>query len=291
MESIVLKAYAKVNLTLDVLRKRPDGYHDVEMIMQQISLFDEVTLRAIPSGIQVSTGHNYVPDDETNIGWKAAKRFFNETGIGGGVHIVIKKNIPVAAGLAGGSTDAAAVLRGLNVLFKAGLSLEQLMHIGKNIGADVPFCLKGGTCLSEGIGEKLTELPVSTDYWIILVKPPIGVSTREVYENLSLERVRRHPDTPLAIKALEEGNVYHLAQAMYNVLEEVTADKLKSIQEIKSRLMSYGAKRAMMSGSGPTVFGIFTRQDRAERALKNIKRHYQEAFIVRPIFGGMKDAE
>jgi 4-diphosphocytidyl-2-C-methyl-D-erythritol kinase len=291
MESIVVKAFAKVNLTLDVLRKRPDGYHDVEMIMQQISLFDEVTLRPLPSGIRVFTGHNYVPDDETNIGWKAAKRFFDETGIQGGVDIVIKKNIPVAAGLAGGSTDAAAVLRGLNSLFSAGLSLEQLMVIGKAIGADVPFCLKGGTCLSEGIGERLTEISVHTDYWIILVKPPVGVSTREVYESLSIERIRRHPDTLSAKIALEEGNVYHLAQAMYNVLEEVTADKLKSIPEIKSRLMSYGAKRAMMSGSGPTVFGIFTRQDRAERALKNIKRHYQEAFIVRPIAGGMRDAK
>ncbi len=290
METIVLRAYAKVNLTLDVLKKREDGYHDVEMIMQQIGIFDEVSLSVLEKGIKVFSGHHYVPDDENNIAYKAAKVFFEATRLSGGVDIHIKKNIPVAAGLAGGSADAAAVLIGLNTLYAAGLSLEELMVLGKPIGADVPFCLKGGTCLSEGIGEKLTALKASGDYYILIVKPPVGVSTKEVYEALAIDKIRRHPDTKLAISALEEGNLYGLVEGMYNVLEEVTASRLKSINEIKSRLMSYGAKKAMMSGSGPTVFGIFNRLDRAEKALKNIKRHYQEAYVVKPVLGGMRDA-
>lgn len=286
MATICLKAHAKINLTLDVLGKRDDGYHEVEMIMQQISLYDDVTLRTLSKGISVFTGHHYVPDDDSNIAVKAAKLFFLKTGIEGGVEITIKKRIPVAAGLAGGSADAAAVLIGLNHLYDGGLTLKALMDFGKVLGADVPFCIHGGTCLSQGIGEQLTALDMHAQYWIILVKPPVGVSTKEVYESLSVSALKAHPKTKQVVDALQCGNVYHMMEGMYNVLEEVTAQKLKVIGEIEARLMGYGAKKAMMSGSGPTVFGVFTRQDWATKALKNLKKHYQEVFLVRPISGG-----
>lgn len=291
MESIVMKAYAKVNLTLDVLRRREDGYHDVQMIMQQIDLHDEIILKVLKEGIRVHSGHSYVPDDDSNIAVKAAKVFFAETGVKGGVDIVIRKRIPVAAGLAGGSTDAAAVIVGLDTLYETRLSQERLLALGAAIGADVPFCMLGGTCLSEGTGTALTALRSEARYWLLLVKPPVGVSTREVYEGLSVADIRRHPDTESAILALREGNIYHLKDAMYNVLEEVTSNRLKVIGEIEAKLMSCGAKKAMMSGSGPTVFGLFTRGDRAEKALKHMKKYYQEVFLVRPILGGVKHAK
>ena len=248
MESFSLNAYAKINLSIDIIGKRPDGYHDVKMIMQTIALHDRVILEIRDRGIEIVSNKPWIPTGADNIAYKAASLLMKEYNIDRGVCINITKNIPVAAGLAGGSADAAAVLKGMNALFSLDLGEDELMAVGKQVGADVPFCVKGGTMLAQGIGEVLTELDSFSKVDIVLVKPEIGVSTAWVYKNLELSRVPFRPDTHLLIKAISSKDRACVAQNMKNVLESVTIEKYKVIKEIKEELIRLGALGSMMSG-------------------------------------------
>ncbi len=253
------EAYAKINLSLDILGKREDRYHDLRMIMQTVALHDTVQLEVIPCGIRLECNSRWVPQDGTNIAWKAASLLMDKYSISSGVKIKIIKRIPVAAGLAGGSTDAAAVLKGLNELFCLGLDGDELRRLGKQLGADVPYCVGGGTKLAEGIGERLTALPDFSGVDIVLVKPGVRVSTAWVYGNLAISEIKEsdRPDTQLLLQALEQRDIKTVATGMKNVLESVTIPKYGIVREAKERLLELGALGSMMSGSGPTVFGIF----------------------------------
>lgn len=283
MNRIEMKAPGKINLSLDVLHRRPDGYHEVKMIMQTVGLYDLVVLERIPAGIEIECGCPWVPNDEGNIAYKAAQLLLNSYSIDTGIRIKIKKMIPVAAGMAGGSTDAAAVMKGMNQLFNLGLGMNELMKLGKNIGADVPFCMKGGTMLAEGIGEVLTELPSFSGVDIVLVKPKIGVSTAWVYKNLDIARIKERPDTQLLMEALEHKDKKLVSHNMKNVLEMVTIQKYDIIEEIKNRLIKLRALGSMMSGSGPTVFGVFEDRQSAEYAYNAIKSDRWETFLTTTI--------
>lgn len=274
MYKIQLKALAKINLGLDVLRRREDGYHEVKMIMQTISLYDELELKkAKQPGIQVKTNLYYLPTNENNLVYKAAKLLMEEFHIEEGIRIQLRKKIPVAAGMAGGSSDAAAVLWGMNQMYALGLSRKDLMERGVRLGADVPYCVLRGTALAEGIGEKLTGLPPMPRCYLLIAKPGISVSTRFVYENLHANDLRpeQHPDVDAMIAALREGDLKLLASRMGNVLEEVTVPAHPVIDQIKCCMKKEGALGAMMSGSGPTVFGIFDTQGKAKRAYRAVR--------------------
>lgn len=258
MESIRLKARAKINLGLDVLRKRKDGYHDVRMVMQTIGIYDRLIITRIPEeDIRIKSNLFFLPVNENNLIYKAAKLLKDSFGFAGGVEIDLNKFIPVSAGLAGGSTDAASTLFGLNRLFDLGLSTKELMELGVSIGADVPYCVMRGTALAEGIGEKLTALPPLPRCWILIAKPPINVSTKLVYESLDMNGVDRHPDIDGLIDAIKRQDINGVCSLMGNVLENVTVPLYPVIESIKNDMMDNGAINAMMSGSGPTVFGIF----------------------------------
>lgn len=264
MREIRLKAMAKINLGLDVLRKREDGYHEVRMIMQTIRLFDRITIyRTEDPQIRVRTNLHYLPVNEDNLVYRAAKLLLDEFPTGKGVLIELNKYIPVAAGLAGGSADAAAVLVGVNRMFGLRLGKRQLMERALQIGADVPFCVMRGTALAEGIGEKLTPLPAMPDCSIVVAKPKVYVSTKAVYGNLKADEIREHPDIDGQIEALKQGDLKGLAKRMGNVLETVTVPEYPVIGQIKERMLEHGALNAMMSGSGPTVFGLFTDREKA----------------------------
>lgn len=277
------KAYAKVNITLDVVGKREDGYHLLKMIMQNIDIYDVITIEKIESGIEITCNKPYVPTDERNLAYKAAKLFKDTFNITSGVSINIKKNIPVAAGLAGGSTDCAAVLKIMNKLFQVNADNEKLMELGVKLGADVPYCIDGGTALCEGIGEILTPLKPFKNHIIVLVKPPFGVSTKEVYKNFDLGRVKNHPETDKVITYMNENNLYEVAKNMKNLLENVTLKKHKVISSIKSEMESLGAIKAMMSGSGPTVFAFFDDMMKAQRCYDEMKKKYNDTFITRTV--------
>lgn len=267
MNELKLKAMAKINLGLDVLRRREDGYHDLRMIMQSIYLYDQIELRKKQQpGIQVEVNLSYLPANEDNLVYRAAKLLMDEFAIIEGVQIRLQKYIPVAAGLAGGSSDAAAVLVGMNRMFGLNLSQEQLMERGVKIGADVPYCIMRGTALAEGIGERLTRLPNAPEVHVLLAKPPIHVSTQFVYGNLKANALKAHPDIDGQIQAIRDGNLYAMADKMGNVLETVTIPAHPVIREIKDCMMEQGAVNAMMSGSGPTVFGLFDDQQKAQAA-------------------------
>ncbi|MDU4939199.1 MAG: 4-(cytidine 5'-diphospho)-2-C-methyl-D-erythritol kinase [Clostridium sp.] len=277
------KAYAKVNITLDVVGKREDGYHLLKMIMQNIDIYDVITIEKIESGIEITCNKPYVPTDERNLAYKAAKLFKDTFNITSGVSINIKKNIPVAAGLAGGSTDCAAVLKIMNKLFQVNADNEKLMELGVKLGADVPYCIDGGTALCEGIGEILTPLKPFKNHIIVLVKPPFGVSTKEVYKNFDLGRVKNHPETDKVITYMNEDNLYEVAKNMKNLLENVTLKKHKVISSIKLEMESLGAIKAMMSGSGPTVFAFFDDMMKAQRCYDEMKKKYNDTFITRTV--------
>ena len=283
MNSIILKGRAKINLSLDVVGKRENGYHDLEMIMQSINLYDTIYIRKTKvSGVRLKTNYSWLPTNEKNIAYKAAELFFKETGISGGVAIEITKHIPVAAGLAGGSTDAAATLVGLNRLYETHLSKEKLMEMGLKLGADVPFCIARGTMLAEGIGEELTALtPMPTTY-VVLVKPPFSASTAAVYNSLDINNIKQHPDTKVIVQALEEGNIKKIAENMGNVLEDVTISMYPEIAKIKEEFMKCGALGTMMSGSGSTVFGLFDTEESARRAGRyfKVKHDMREVFVT-----------
>lgn len=274
MDKIQLKALAKINLGLDVLRRREDGYHEVKMIMQTISLCDELELRRTRQpGIQVRTNLPYLPTNENNLVYKAAKLLQDEFGMKEGVSIQLRKKIPVAAGMAGGSSDAAAVLWGMNRMYGLGLSRTALMERGVKLGADVPYCILRGTALAEGIGERLTALPPMPKCYLLIVKPGISVSTRFVYENLHANELRpeQHPDVDAMVQALKRKDLKALASGMGNILELVTVPAYPVIEEIRQCILKAGACGALMSGSGPTVFGIFDTQANARKAVQAVR--------------------
>lgn len=269
-----LKAYGKINLGLDVLRRREDGYHDVRMIMQTVGIFDRIDLiRNEEPGIQVETNLYYLPTNENNLVYKAAKLLMDEFHIISGITIRLKKFIPVAAGMAGGSSDAAAVLFGVNKMFQLGLTTAQLMERGVKIGADVPYCILRGTALSEGIGEVLTPLPAVPQCQVLIAKPGISVSTKFVYENLHANDLRpdQHPDIDGMIDAIRARDIHGIAGKLGNVLETVTVGEYPVIREIKEKMMDYGAIGSLMSGSGPTVFGLFINPKAAQDAYEELR--------------------
>ena len=277
----VARSYAKINLTLDVTGKRDDGYHEVEMIMQTLSLFDLVIADKTRGGIHLSTNLHYLPSNEKNIAYKAARLFFDETGIRGGVKLRIHKNIPVSAGLAGGSGNAAAVLVLLNMLYNAGLSENELCSLGAKLGADVPYCITGGTQLSSGIGEVLSPLPPMPKLNILLVKPFINVSTAEVYKEIDSAVITRRPDTAAMTAAIERGDTCAVAGNLCNVMEYVTERQYPVISYIKSKMKADGALGALMSGSGPSVFGIFEDYETAFRSAAGFLRSFRDVFVVK----------
>lgn len=275
INELELKAYGKINLGLDVVRKREDGYHEVRMVMQTVNLYDKITMeRTKEPGIQTETNLPYVPDGEGNLAYRAAKMLVDEFGIQDGITIRIKKCIPVAAGMAGGSTDAAAVLVGVNRMFNLGLSRKELMKRGVKLGADVPYCIMRGTALSEGIGEILTELPPAPQCHIVLAKPQVAVSTKAVYGKLRANELTadQHPDINGMVEAIKNEDLDGVISRLGNVLETVTVPDHPEIAEIKKIMMENGADGALMSGSGPTVFGIFKDRKAAEKTCDVLKQ-------------------
>lgn len=269
---ISLKALAKINLGLDVVRRREDGYHEVRMIMQTIQLYDRLDIkRTQEPGIQIQTNLSFLPVNENNLIYKAAKLLMDEFSITDGVSVKLDKRIPVAAGMAGGSTDAAAMLIGVNRLFSLGLTKKQLMERGVQIGADVPYCIMRGTALAEGIGEALSPLPPMIKCPVLIAKPSISVSTKFVYQNLKLDDTTIHPDIDRLIDDIKSKSLHDIAAHMGNVLETVTIPNYPVIDEIKKHMLSNGAVGAMMSGSGPTVFGLFDDEDTAKKAYKAMR--------------------
>lgn len=281
MDKMELKALGKINLGLDVLGKRPDGYHNVRMVMQTLYLYDQITItKRKEPGIGLSTNLFYLPVNENNLAYRAAKLLMDEFEIRSGVDIFLEKHIPVAAGMAGGSSNAAAVLYGINRMFDLGLSMEELMKRGVSLGADVPYCIMRGTVLAEGIGEILTPLPPMPRCQIVVAKPPVSVSTKMVYEKIDSRRIVEHPDIDGIIEGLKEGDVTKIASRMGNVLEQVTVEEYPVIDKIKKLMNEGGAKGAMMSGSGPTVFGIFTEKSLAKKAALKIR----EAGLAKQVY-------
>lgn len=280
------KAYAKINISLDVIGKRKDGYHLLKMIMQTIDLYDEIDItKTYDKSIKIHCNKQYVPCDERNLAYKAAKLFKDKYNIKDGVIIRIKKNIPVAAGLAGGSTDAAAVLSIMNEMFEVGAKDSELSELALKIGADVPYCIKGGTALCEGIGEKITYLSKFENKILVIIKPNFGVPTKDVYGNLDINKIYKHVKTDELIHAIKRDDIYGVCKDMKNVLENVTLGKHKILGEIKEELRCNGAINAMMSGSGPTIFGFFEDMLTAQNAYECIKEKYgfKDIFITRTI--------
>ena len=273
MDKLQLKALGKINLGLDVLGKRENGYHDVRMVMQTLYLYDTVTLiKEEKEGIEIESNLFFLPKDENNIAWRAAKLLMDEFHIEGGIRIVLEKHIPVAAGMAGGSSNAAAVLYGMNRMYELGLSQQELMDRGVTLGADVPYCIMRGTVLAEGIGEILSPLPPMPKCQILLVKPPISVSTKTIYQALDSKAIKEHPDIDGVIDGLKNQDLHQVAGAMGNVLEEVTMEMHPVIGKIKNCMLEHGALGAMMSGSGPTVFGIYDDKNKIRTAMSRMKK-------------------
>lgn len=281
MTKISLKARAKINLNLDVIGKLENGYHIVEMVMQQIDLFDTVSLIKKESGLTIKTTCEYIKDDDSNIAYKAAMLLMEDYSVIKGVHIHIEKMIPVAAGLAGGSSDAAVVLIGLNKLYDLKISQEELMAYGVRLGADVPFCILGGTAIAEGIGEKLTPIKGLEEQWVLIAKPPISVSTQEIYTNYSVEFIRKNRPFAELLEAIDACDLTRLSTLMYNSLEIVTFDRYKIVEKLKRKVQETGATATMMSGSGPTVFGLYKSYDKGCKALKHIKKLYPQTYLVK----------
>ena len=285
MRQIQMKARAKINLGLDVIGKRPDGYHDLRMVMQTVNLYDTVKLSVTRSpGVRIKTNLKFLPTDRTNHAFQAAQMLLEEFGIADGVFIDLTKHIPVAAGLAGGSTDAAAVLEGMNRLFDLGLSQEALRERGVKIGADVPYCILKGTALAEGIGEELTVLPPVPDCSIVIAKPDVRVSTKFVYTHLSLDEHTKHPQIDAQIAAIHAHDLEKMCALCGNVLEEVTIPAHPEIAGLKEEMRSGGALAAMMSGSGPSVFGVFEDRKKAEQVYHALKKKPEriQVFLTEP---------
>ncbi|MGL5822837.1 MAG: 4-(cytidine 5'-diphospho)-2-C-methyl-D-erythritol kinase [Sarcina sp.] len=281
------KAYAKINIALDVIGKREDGYHLLKMIMQTVDIYDEIEVKKTnsPNTIKLTTDKYYLPTDEKNLAYKAAKLFVDTYKIKDGVEIHIKKNIPVSAGMAGGSTDAATVLYLMNKVFNVKESKENLKNLAIKIGADVPYCIDGGTALCEGIGEKIKKLKPFKDKILVVVKPSFGVSTKEVYGDLDITKINKHADIEGIIKCMGREDLYGVSTRMRNILENVTVKKHRIVREIKDELRLSGAIGTMMSGSGPTVFAFFEDMLVAQKAYDKMKTLYcnSDIFITRTI--------
>ena len=271
MKSMTLPAYAKLNLTLDILRKRPDGYHDLRMVMQSIALHDTVT-------VHTETG-------DGDIAWKAARAFYDAVGMeNGGTEILLEKRIPMQAGMAGGSADGAAVLQALRSLYAPEMSRQELERIGLQVGSDVPFCVRGGTALAEGRGEVLTDLPPLPACAIVVCKPEFGLSTPALFGRVRVEKLGRRPDHDAMKQALAAGNLGAVARQMGNVFEEVlTAEESREIAYLKDVMLRCGALNAVMTGSGPTVFGLFAQKEQAERAAQTLRSRYAQLFLTTPV--------
>lgn len=282
MNTCTIKAYAKINLGLDVLGTLPNGYHQVKMIMQTVGIWDELTLEKTAEGIVIVTDSRELPTDENNIIYKAARLMQEEFGLPGGIRVSLQKNIPVAAGMAGGSADAAAVMKAMNMLYELELSEERLRELGVRIGADVPYCIMGGTALAEGIGEKLTRLPAAPQCVLVVAKPDLNVSTKDVYTALDAMADYPHPDIDGMAAAIKAGDLTGVTARLGNVLELVTAKQCPPVTEIRRMMDSHGAMGSLMSGSGPTVFGIFGDRAEAEK-LAGLLRE-TDAFCVKQCF-------
>ena len=283
---MLVKARGKLNLSLDVLGRREDGYHDLCMVMQSVGLADVLTLTETrEEGIRVRTDLRYLPNDERNLAAIAARRFWEAVGLSGkGLSIDIQKNIPVCAGMGGGSSDAAAVLRALNELSGLCLPVERLAEIGERVGSDVPYCVLGGTALAKGKGERLTPLPALPDCAIVVCKPAFPISTPELFGCIDCRKIRCRPDTGGLLSALAAGDLEGVARRMYNVFEDVLTDRRgNEIREIKNELLSHGALGAVMSGTGPTVFGLFDDERSAAAAYGDLKARYTDVFLTRPV--------
>lgn len=280
MDSIWINAPAKINIGLDVLRRRDDGYHEVKMIMQSIRLFDRLTLtKTSETGIHLQTNLHFLPVNKDNLVYRSAKLLMDEFGIEGGVDIQLSKRIPVAAGMAGGSTDAASCMLAMNDLYKLNLSKKELMERGVTLGADIPYCILKGTALSEGIGEKLSVIPKTPDCYILIAKPGIHVSTKFVYTNLVLDEHTEHPDIDRMITAMEQNDLADLCAHLGNVLETVTIPAHPEIAKIKECMIENGALGSLMSGSGPTVFGIFDDPEKASFAKEKCRALPYKCFV------------
>ncbi|MCJ8010012.1 4-(cytidine 5'-diphospho)-2-C-methyl-D-erythritol kinase [Lederbergia wuyishanensis] len=278
---LLIKAPAKINLTLDVLGKRADGYHEVEMVMTTIDLADRIELENRDDGQIIIISHSrFVPEDQRNLAFQAAKLLKERFNIQNGVSISIDKAIPVAAGLAGGSSDAAATLRGLNTLWNLNLTMDELADLGSEIGSDVAFCVYGGTGLARGRGEKVTKLPAPPNCWVILAKPSIGVSTADVYRNVDLKKID-HPNTEAMIKAIQNQQYDEVCRNLGNALEKVTLQMYPEVQHIKEQMEKFGADAVLMSGSGPTVFGFVQHDSRLQRIYNGLRGFCDQVFAVR----------
>lgn len=276
------KASAKINLSLDVHRKRADGYHEVEMVMTMVDLADRLELEPLPaeSGVLLSTAAGYIPTDDKNVAIQAAKLFKAHFGIAQGVHIFLDKRIPVAAGLAGGSSDAAATLRGLNRLWHVGASPEALEQLGAQIGSDVPFCVSGGTALATGRGEVLQRLPMPPHAYVVLCKPAVHVSTADIYKKLRIADITHRPHTAQLVQALHARDYGLMCQSLGNVLEPITMEMHPEVQTIQETMTRLGAEAVRMSGSGPTVYGIFQREAKASKTVTLLKNHWKDVYLV-----------
>lgn len=269
MDKLQLKAYGKINLGLDVIRKRPDGYHDLDMIMQMVDVYDDVIIeKKAGEEIVVKADAAVLSNGKDNLAYMAAKMLFDEFGIKSGVEITIHKRIPIAGGMAGGSSDCATTLIGINEMFNLGLSKQQLMERGVKLGADVPYCVLGGTAIARGIGEFLTPLPTPPQCHVIIAKPPISVSTAYVYGHIRPDEITKRPDIEQMTLAIKEQDLNKLSDLLYNVMEEVTVSEYPVIEKLKSIMLENGALNSIMSGSGPTVFGLFDDREKAQAAMR-----------------------
>lgn len=272
MEKIELKAYGKINLGLDVIRKRPDGYHDLDMIMQMVDVYDDIVITKNKTGkIEVKTDTAVLSNGKDNLAYMAAKMLMDEFKIKDGVNIYINKRNPIAGGMAGGSSDCATTLMGINQLFELGLSKEELMERGVKLGADVPYCVLGGTAIARGIGEVLTPLPAPADCHVIIAKPPVSVSTAYVYGHIKPLEITKRPDIEAMAQSIKDGDLKKMASLIYNVMEDVTVGEYPIISEIKQVMLDNGALNSIMSGSGPTVFGLFDDKEKAQQCVKTLE--------------------
>lgn len=276
------KAPAKINLSLDVLYKREDGYHEVEMVMTMVDLADRIEMQELPRDtIIISSQAGYIPLDEKNLAFQAARLIKERYGVRQGVYIHLDKKIPVAAGLAGGSSDAAATLRGLNRLWRLGIGMKELQKLGEELGSDVPFCVTGGTAVARGRGEKLEPIESPPQCWVILAKPPINVSTSEIYGKLQAGAIRKHPSTAGVLEAIREKRFEQLCGELGNVLEEVTLELYPEVRQLKEVMVKLGAEGVLMSGSGPTVFGLVSKEAKVPRIYNGLRGFCKDVYAVR----------
>lgn len=278
---INIRSYAKINLVIDILGKRENGYHDVDMIMQKINLYDDILIEKIKNGIKIETNIPYLPTDSKNIMYKAAILMKEKFDIKDGIHMKLVKNIPVSAGLGGGSSNAAAVIQAMDEMFKLGLTRNEMMKISEPLGSDVPFCFVSGAARAKGFGEIITSIKGLKNVLIVVTKPNISVSTRRIYNNLLPSNYKEHPDVEGMIEALKNENVYEVAGKLGNVLESVTLKMYPIVGLNKKMMKSYGAIGTLMSGSGPSIYGLFVRDDQAKAAYQNLKKINIQTYLVR----------